>query len=178
MQMTMENNDRPTPAEVNRTPELPPAHAAVQSGDSSAVATALLAGATVDERDETQATPLLRAAWHGQLAIVRLLLSQGASINATDSAGQTAMHLAVTYDHPVVVRALLAAGADPNIRAHAFDVSPFFLAILHGSTDVALAMARRGATLTADDLKRLEVGAKLYPKTVAPTLAAVRRWRP
>ena len=173
----IENNERPEP-DPNLAPPLPPAHAAVQAGDSSAVFAALLAGAAVDERDATSATPLLRAAWHGQKAIVQLLLAQGASVNATDSAGQTALHLAVTYDHPSVVDALLNAGADPNIRAHHNNDSPFFRAILHGSTEVALAMERRGATLSAYDLKLLETGAKLYPKTIAPTLAALRHRRP
>jgi hypothetical protein len=172
-----ENHERTEP-EPNLALRLPPAHEAVQAGDSSAVATALLSGAAVDERDGTRATPLLRAAWLGQITIVQLLLAQGAAVNATDSAGQTALHLAVTYDHPRVVDALLSAGADPNIRAHRNNDSPFFRAILHGSTKEALAMERRGATLSANDLKLLEAGAKVYPSTIGASLAALRHRRP
>lgn len=164
--------------DLRLAPQLPPTHAAVQLDDNAALVAALQAGGDVDERDGTRATPLIRAAWKGNPSIVQLLITHGASVNATDSAGQTALHLAVTFKHPSIVDALLSAGADPNIRAHRWDDSPFFRAILHGYTALALALERHGATLTARDLKLLEEAAKLYPDTVAATLAAVRHRRP
>lgn len=70
----------------------------------------------VDQADNQGETPLMRAAWLGQVAVVGALLEKGASLSATSHAGGTALHYAYeggTAGAPSV-QVLLDAGADPQ----------------------------------------------------------------
>ncbi|GJQ13354.1 hypothetical protein GpartN1_g5145.t1 [Galdieria partita] len=71
---------------------------------------------SVDQRDESDMTPLMYAADRGYLEIVALLLQYGASVHAVDKEGQSALHYACICDYPDVVLQLLKAGANIYLK--------------------------------------------------------------
>lgn len=85
--------------------------AAVFQDDLAAATRALIAGASVDERDRDQRTPLMHAAIEGRFHLSRLLLDHGADVNALDMNGECALHFAAREYQPAVVSLLLTAGA-------------------------------------------------------------------
>lgn len=62
-------------------------------------------------------TPLMRAAFEGNLPAVQRLLAAGADVNAADADGDTALMFAAYKGHAAVVHLLLAHGADLRARA-------------------------------------------------------------
>jgi ankyrin repeat protein len=72
---------------------------AVQRGDLERVRTILDANAElINQRDESGATPLHYAAFHGHRPVVQLLLERGAEINSTDGRfGATPTGWAIEY---------------------------------------------------------------------------------
>ena len=87
-----------------------PLSAAASTGRADIVERLLEAGADVDAVDSTGWSPLMWAAYAGQLPSVRLLLDQGAdrAVRATvgEFDGATALDLAVAVGHDDVVRLL------------------------------------------------------------------------
>jgi len=73
-------------------------------------------GANPDSRCRDGATPLHRAADHGNLDSVKLLLNHHASINAQAKVGSTALMAAITNQHTRVAHYLLQQGADVNLQ--------------------------------------------------------------
>lgn len=61
-------------------------------------------------------TPLMRAAFEGNMEIVKTLVEAGADVNATNFLGETALMKAVNYDSADVVEYLLSKGANPNLQ--------------------------------------------------------------
>jgi ankyrin repeat protein len=74
------------------------------------------AGADPNAKDEYGQTPLILAAWAGDLPSVRELLRRGAHANARNRNGDTALIVAAAGTRIEVAKALLAAGADPDAR--------------------------------------------------------------
>ena len=62
-------------------------------------------------------TPLMMAAYEGQIVRVRMLLEKGADPNARDSDGDTALMFAAFRGHPAIVHLLLTYGADVDAMA-------------------------------------------------------------
>ena len=62
-------------------------------------------------------TPLMLAAFRGDLPAVRRLLTSGADVNARDRDGMTALMFASHKGHAAVVRELLGYGANVYARA-------------------------------------------------------------
>ncbi len=71
-------------------------------------------GAEVDAKDGLGATPLMGAAYYGQVERVQALLEAGASLTETDNRGRTALHHAATYGDVKAVEFLIKKGADVN----------------------------------------------------------------
>jgi len=88
--------------------------AAANDGSSATVKMLLDRGASVDERDNQQSTPLQAAAAANDLASIRLLLERGADPNAADIYGMTPMMLAAGNNNVKAIELLLARGAKVN----------------------------------------------------------------
>ena len=65
-----------------------------------------------DLRDDLQRTPLLIAAWKGQLVAFNMLLEAGADITARDLSNRTSLNYACSQGNVPIVEKLLAKGAD------------------------------------------------------------------
>ena len=70
-------------------------------------------GEPIDQRDDTDRTPL-HAAVQGEYSTVRFLLARGADLSMKDIGGENPLHVAARWGEPEIVRRLLAAGADPR----------------------------------------------------------------
>ncbi len=92
-------------------------YAAVRAGRAAEVRQLLAAGADANVHDSLGGTPLLDAAWAGNVEITKLLLAGGADVNVRrDGTGSTALEYAVMTSRPAVVRALLDAKARLDFR--------------------------------------------------------------
>jgi ankyrin repeat protein len=78
---------------------------------SNIVALLLAAGSSVDDKEHYGWTPLMAAAYRGQLASVQLLLAAGADFEDTDKHGLTPLMLSARGGSPLVVATLLDLGA-------------------------------------------------------------------
>ena len=94
--------------------QMPPKGALIEaavSGNALAVTNLLARGASVDERNDDGATPLLAAAAAGSKECVRLLIEAQADCNAKDNGGDTPLIAAVDMDAPACAEILLQHGA-------------------------------------------------------------------
>jgi F-type H+-transporting ATPase subunit beta len=107
------------------------------------------------ERDETlhrelplptRATPLIRAAERGDLALVDLLLERGAEVgrDCGCQGGESALWAGTVAHRTAVVERLLAAGADPDATAFSGH-TPLHVAAIRGFDDIAELLLRHGA---------------------------------
>ena len=61
--------------------------------------------------DEDMETPLMKAAWAGNVETIELLLAEGAEIEAQNWEGKTPLMAAAIYGHADALEALIRAGA-------------------------------------------------------------------
>ncbi len=126
---------------------------AVKAGDIELVKKLLSAGADVNCRDDSGATPLMIAAHAGSLPLVAQLLEQGADVNLGDEQGwaplmKSVYNFEMKHGHAEVTQALIDAGA--NIEAPiGYGVRPLMLAAGYGETAVVEALLEAGAEVTA-----------------------------
>ncbi len=94
----------------------------------------------------TRATPLIRAAERGDLAMVELLLARGAEVDRDcGCAGREgALWVALVAGRSRVATRLLTAGADPNRAAFA-DHTPLHVAAMRGHEDLVALLLEHGA---------------------------------
>ena len=76
----------------------------------------LAQGADLNAGDRTGVTPLMRAAYHGELPMVRALIQNGADLDAKDSGGLTALMMAKHSGRAEIIEALRSSGAKENQR--------------------------------------------------------------
>jgi ankyrin repeat protein len=87
------------------------------SGDHALLASLLVAGVDVNQRDRYGQTALMLAARHGREKVVDLLLQHGAEPDVTARYHLSALMLAVVNRHSAVARMLVDAGANTRLRA-------------------------------------------------------------
>src|SRR5262245_17766368 len=133
--------------------------AAVQEGDLAKAGDALASGADVDYAGMQEGTPLMLAAFMGQLDFLRLFLAAGADANlALHRGGETALHMAAVAGRTAAVKELLDGGAVPNMSvrsgvvthmldggAKVWGESPLNYAAAYGDEEMARAMLLAGA---------------------------------
>ncbi|OWV61283.1 hypothetical protein ATY75_12645 [Rhizobium sp. N122] len=122
-----------------------PLHEAVKSGDLTAIAAALDAGADIEEQDKG-ATPLFLAIRSGHSEVVELLIERGAGVNNPSAMGLP-LTGAVLTNAVDLVRLLLAHGADPNAAARGERMLHF--AVANGCLDCVKLLVEAGADVNA-----------------------------
>lgn len=93
-----------------------------------------------------EATPLIRAAERGDLAIARLLVDAGAAVDDTCgcATGETPLWAAAVTDYPEVVAFLLDRGANPNAPG-ALGHTALHIAAMRGWPNLAQTLLTHGA---------------------------------
>jgi len=84
-------------------------------------------GAEIDYTGMREGSPLMLAAYMGQLDLLRLFLEAGANANlAMPNGGETALHMAAVTGKTAAAKILLDAGADPNLHAKSGETTDMF----------------------------------------------------
>ena len=127
--------------------------AGVKSGDIDAVRQNILSGADVNARDAEEQTPLMVAAYLGNLPMVKLLIESGAAVNYSNELGWTALMKAVhnaelNCGFADVVQTLIDNGADIEAPI-GFGVRPLMMAAGYGETAVVEVLLAAGADVLA-----------------------------
>jgi outer membrane lipoprotein-sorting protein len=98
-------------------------------------------------------SPLMEAAFQGQLASVRTFLQRGGNITATNSDGYTALMYAImgaSHHSNGVANLLVERGSDVNARDR-FGRTPLVLAAKYDTVSVIEPLLAHGADVNADD---------------------------
>ncbi|MCB2184432.1 MAG: ankyrin repeat domain-containing protein [Desulfobulbaceae bacterium] len=69
-------------------------------------------GADINRPSSDGTTPLMNAAWTGQIDLVRLLIKSGAHIHAVNKSGHNALYSAMTKGREEIIDVLLSAGVE------------------------------------------------------------------
>ncbi|MFP4130036.1 MAG: ankyrin repeat domain-containing protein [Halorhodospira sp.] len=116
----------------------------------AAVAVGSWAVPDVGARDAHGRTPLIAAAYEGDLWQARILLALGADIDAEEPCGTTALMRAIQRGHPEMAEWLLDRGADPA-AADETGLSALHLAARQGERALAEALVEDGADPRAEE---------------------------
>lgn len=81
---------------------------------SSLIKALVAAGAPIEGRNESGASPLMRAALNGRAQALKTLIELGADVRALSARGSCALVYAVSAGETEAIRELLAHGADPR----------------------------------------------------------------
>ena len=84
-------------------------------GNAEIINALLKAGANIEIRVDSGATPLIIAATSGNDNAVNALLKAGANVNAKDNDGMTALMFAASFGRTETMNILIEAGADDAI---------------------------------------------------------------
>ncbi|MFC1855821.1 ankyrin repeat domain-containing protein [Thermodesulfobacteriota bacterium] len=85
-------------------------------GDVRRIRIYIKAGATLNERDTTNKTPLINAGLYGHTEVAKMLIEAGADINAQEDNGKTALIMAAWWNNPKVAELLINANADLSLK--------------------------------------------------------------
>jgi ankyrin repeat protein len=143
---------------------------AIRSGSAPAIAAAIAAGADVNGRDETGATPLMYAAIYADAAAVEQLIDKGARVNDLNTFGATALMWAAPQ--PAIVDVLLRKGADVNALA-SNGFTPLVVAARYGSVESVRRLLAAGADTRAQ-ATRVLVLSGAYQSTNPDVIGALR----
>jgi ankyrin repeat protein len=123
---------------------------AIERRDADAVKALLDEGAAVDtliDYGENKVTPLMKAAWEGDVTIVEMLLAAGANVNAAVSqTGETALQNAVTREHSDIVAVLLKHKADVSVK-NTYGFNAFTSAVAANNQEIAAMLLDAGAKI-------------------------------
>ncbi len=121
-----------------------PLHLAALNRDLTAVRALLIAGATVDAKNQAEATPLIYGA--GDAGVVTALLERGANANAVSTLRMTPLMAAVLHPNSFeVVQKLIAAGADVAATRQLESDAVLSMAITGGDRRTIDLLLERGA---------------------------------
>jgi ankyrin repeat protein len=101
---------------------------------------------TPDVEKQAGWTPLMYAAWRGELQAVKQILHTRPDVDATDIDGHTALSRAAWRGHVEIVNELLAAGSDPNMRQNN-GFTPLLWATQDGHVEVMRSLVAANASL-------------------------------
>jgi cytochrome c len=121
-------------------------HDAAKTGDTATIATALDAGADINEPDGF-GTPLYYAVSRQHIDAAKLLVARGADVNAGSKIGGPPLKPAVAKGKIELIELLLEHGADPNVAAGKETV--LHQAVRNGCLDCVKALVAAGADVNA-----------------------------
>jgi len=98
----------------------------------------------IDKSDETGLTPLMAAAYLGNLEILNLLAENGANIEKRDEDGYTALTFAANAGKLSTTRRLIELGADVNAKDKQNSI-PVMFAAQHGHNEIVKILLENGA---------------------------------
>ena len=114
-----------------------------------AAGSAAAASKAADEpRKPDGSTPLMEAAFEGDVAQVQRLLKEGANVKATNAYGVNAMQLAADTANTELIRLLLKAGADPE-SPNADGETALHLVARSGNLEAAKLLLKAGAKVNS-----------------------------
>jgi ankyrin repeat protein len=109
---------------------------------------ALAAGEDPNRAGPDGTTPIMWAAYHGDLALVEALIAAGADVTPANAFGTSAITEAAIIGHAGILAALLAAGADPNFENPEGE-TPLLATARTGRIDAAQVLLEAGADMNA-----------------------------
>jgi N-acyl-D-amino-acid deacylase len=133
----------PWPEDTPPDPALERLLRAIARGDFASMKAEARNRTVLNGHDSTGATPLMHAAFEGNLASMKLLLEAGADPNLANYTGSTALLWAA--DDLAKVRLLLAHGAKPDTRTSEGTTPLIAAAMFHGCAPVLRALLDAGA---------------------------------
>lgn len=89
-------------------------HEAARSGDVVGIARLTNTMQDIDEKNAKGYSPLMLAAYNGQLQATRYLIAIGADVHSTDPAGNSILMGVAFKGHSEILKLLLQHGADPQ----------------------------------------------------------------
>ena len=119
---------------------------AVMEGNKKKLLSLLKNGASVNDSDDAEMTPLMWASLHNNLDLVELLLQYACDINQVCLYGLSALHYAARQGHVKCMHILLQAGAETEICAMEGG-TPLVFAVQKGHLDCIAVLIRQGASL-------------------------------
>ncbi|XP_045617918.1 ankyrin repeat family A protein 2 isoform X2 [Procambarus clarkii] len=105
----------------------------------------------VDELDSNGFSPIMWAAYYGQLPTVKLLIQNRAKVDMEGEDGETAVLLAATNGHHEIIKLLISYGADPNHIDHMGN-SALMYAAHNDNSHCANELLEHGADITATNV--------------------------
>jgi len=108
-------------------------------------------------------TPLMQAAWRGQVDVVQTLLAQGSDLGAINGDGNNALWMACVSNDPVLVIMLAQAGV-PIDHVNATGATCLMYAASSGKPEIVRVLLALGADpliQTQDDFTALDMAASL-----------------
>jgi uncharacterized protein len=125
---------------------------AIEKGDLDAVKELVEGGAAADtpiDYGENEWTPLMKAAWEGDLPIAEYLVSKGAKLESSNQDKETPLHEAIGREHVAVVRFLVEKGAKVNsVDARKF--TPLHKAAAAGNVEIVKILVAAKADRNAE----------------------------
>ena len=126
-------------------------HFAALVGDVTKIESLLSLGFPVDSRDATNKTPLMIAAWYGELQAVKCLVGKGASPSLEDNLGWNSLHFASLSGNTDIIELLLLTHG-PDIDSTTADgETPLMIAAKYGKLQAVTCLLGKGASPSLED---------------------------
>ncbi len=124
---------------------------AIEKGDLEAVRALLDEGHSPDTPIAYAAvwTPLMKAAWEGEVEIARLLIEKGANVNFSNSEKETPLHQAIGREQVAMVGLLLEKGARADL-ADFREFRPLHKAAAAGNVEIIKLLAASRVNLNPE----------------------------
>lgn len=122
----------------------------ISAGDSDAAIALLSREIPFDEIGSSGRTPLMEAAFDGNIDVVRALIQSGAIISIQNSYGLTALHDAAAEGHSEIVELLIKSGANIDACSNQ-NVTPLMCAAAWDYFDTVKLLLDLGADASIQD---------------------------
>ncbi|MDR2148161.1 MAG: ankyrin repeat domain-containing protein [Tannerella sp.] len=106
----------------------------------------------LDAQDSNGKTPLILAAWEGDLKTVKKLLALGADISVTDNLGNNVLHYAARQENLEVLNVILDTNVDVNLKSEGgYKQTALFAPAEVGRIPILRTLLERGANPDIQD---------------------------